>query len=169
MFPVWWAHCGHQFGVTICRPPIDKLKDYLPGFTLVIMSLARSAQERLVGWKTIKEGSRVIGEQRIRVPVFEPVPWSSNSNFQHFSFLCPQNICPITSNHRRIDINQHCFRCFFHWIMQQKIHECPWSYPLFHSGCRRNTLPLCSWKAKAACATATWSSVEWNKKDKWMG
>ena len=113
MFPVWWAHCGHQFGVTICRPPIDKLKDYLPGFTLVIMSLARSAQERLVGWKTIKEGSRVIGEQRIRVPVFEPVPWSSNSNVQHFSFLCPQNICPITSNHRRIDINQHCFRCFF--------------------------------------------------------
>ena len=32
-------------------------------------------QEKLVGWKTIKEGSEVIGQQRIRVPVFEPAAW----------------------------------------------------------------------------------------------
>ena len=30
-------------------------------------------QEKLVGWKTISEGSEHFGEKRIRVPVFEPV------------------------------------------------------------------------------------------------
>ena len=29
-------------------------------------------QEKLVGWKTITEGSEHLGEKRIRVPVFEP-------------------------------------------------------------------------------------------------
>eukprot|EP00435_Cladocopium_sp_Y103_P036673 s3148_g9.t1 len=43
----------------------------LPGFGW--MPTIDPSKERLVGWKTIKEGSGVIGEQRIRVPVFEPV------------------------------------------------------------------------------------------------
>lgn len=43
----------------------------LPGFGW--MPTIDPSKERLVGWKTLKEGSGVIGEQRIRVPVFEPV------------------------------------------------------------------------------------------------
>lgn len=42
----------------------------LPGFGW--MPTIDPSKERLVGWKTIKEGSHVIGEQKIRVPVFEP-------------------------------------------------------------------------------------------------
>ncbi|CAJ1359210.1 unnamed protein product [Effrenium voratum] len=43
----------------------------LPGFGW--MPTIDHSKERLVGWKTITEGSEVIGEKRIRVPVFEPV------------------------------------------------------------------------------------------------
>ncbi|CAK9116568.1 unnamed protein product [Durusdinium trenchii] len=42
----------------------------LPGFGW--MPMIDPSKERLVGWKTITEGSEIIGEQRIRVPVFEP-------------------------------------------------------------------------------------------------
>jgi len=43
----------------------------IPGFGW--MPMIDPKKEKLVGWKTITEGSEHFGEKRIRVPVFEPV------------------------------------------------------------------------------------------------
>ncbi|CAK9116575.1 unnamed protein product [Durusdinium trenchii] len=83
----------------------------LPGFGW--MPMIDPSKERLVGWKTITEGSEIIGEQRIRVPVFEPATrnrqrcepsmWNQESGYRHAQkpdlLRLPANLWSIKLNH----------------------------------------------------------------------